>query len=172
MVGIGNAGNKILALLMKKIPSIKCIAIDTDVKDLNASEVPNKILIGKKIVQGYGAKGVPEIGEAAIKGSRKQVEKFLKETNMVFIIAGLGGGTGTGAVSVVSEIARHNGATVVGIAIMPLKTEKERVRKASHGLADMKKKCNTLVVIDNNRLVKSLPRAPLYKTFRIINNEL
>jgi cell division protein FtsZ len=172
VVGVGKAGSKVVALLMKKIPGMKCVAIDTDVKDLNTVEVPHKILIGKRVVQGYGAKGNPEIGEIAIRESRKLVENFLKEANVLFIVTGLGGGTGTGASSVVAEIARRNGATVVGIAIMPLKTEMERVGKASDGLAEMRRNCNTVVVIDNNRLVESLPRAPLNKMFRIVNNAL
>jgi len=172
IVGVGNAGNRIAALLMKKIPSVKCIAIDTDVKDLNAIEVPHRILIGRRVVQGYGAKGNPEIGKAAIRESRKRVENFLKNVDMLFIITGLSGGTGTGAASIVAEIAQRNGATVVGIVIMPLKTEGERIRKASKGLAEMKKNCNTVVIIDNNRLVESIPCAPLSRTFGIINNTL
>jgi cell division protein FtsZ len=172
VVGIGNAGSKIVASLMKEIPSIKCMAIDTDIKDLNVAEIPHKILIGKRVVRGYGAKGNPEIGEAVIEESRKLVENFLREADVVFIVAGLGGGTGTAAASVVAEIARRNGATIVGIVVMPLKTEKERVKIASKGLAEMRKNCNTVVVIDNNRLVESLPRAPLNKTFRLVNNAL
>ena len=172
VVGVGNAGGKIVASLMKEIPSIKCMAIDTDIKDLDVIEVPRKILIGRRVVQGYGAKGNPEIGEAAIRESRKHVENFLREVDVLFIVAGLGGGTGTGAASVVAEIARHNGATVVGIVIMPLKTEKEKVKRASKGLTDMRKNCNTVVVIDNNRLVELLPCASLNKTFRIVNSKL
>jgi len=172
VVGVGNAGSRIVALLMKEIPGIRCIAIDTDIKDLNATEVPHKILIGKRVTQGYGAKGNPEIGEAAIRESRKWVENFLKEADVLFVVVGLGGGTGTGAASVVAEIARRNGATVVGIVVMPLKTERERIREASEGLAKMRKECNTVVVIDNNRLIESLPRAPLSKTFRLVNNAL
>jgi cell division protein FtsZ len=172
MVGVGNAGNKIVALLMKKISNVKCIAIDSDVKDLNAIAVPHKILIGKRVVRGYGAKGDPEIGEATIRASRKRVENFLREADVLFIIVGLGGGTGTGASSVIAEIARHIGATVVGIVVMPLQTEKERFRKTSRGLAEMRKSCNTVIVIDNNRLVKSLPCIPLNETFKIVNNTL
>lgn len=172
VVGVGNAGSRVVALLMKEIPSIKCIAIDTDIKDLNATEGPHKILIGKRVVQGYGAKGNPEIGEVAIRESRKRVENFLREADLLFIVAGLGGGTGTGAASVVAEIARRNGATVVGIIVMPPKTEEGRIRKALKGLVEMRKECNTVVVIDNSRLVESLPRAPLSKTLRLVNNAL
>jgi len=172
VAGIGNAGSKIVALLMKEIPGIKCVAIDTDVKDLNAVTVPHKIVIGKRVVQGYGAKGTPEIGETAIRESRKRVEGFLKEVDMLFVITGLGGGTGTGVAPVIAEMARCSGATVVGIAVMPLKTEKERIRKASEGLARMRKECNTVVVIDNNRLIESMSRAPLSKTFRQVNTAL
>ena len=172
VVGVGNAGSRIAALVMKKVPGIKCMAIDSDAKDLNAIEVPYKILIGKRVVQGYGAKGNPEIGEAAIKESRKHVEDFLREADLLFIIAGLGAGTGTGAASVVAEIARRNGATVVGIVVTPLKSERESVGKALKGLAKMRKNCNTVVVIDNNRLVESLPHAPLNETFRIVNSSL
>jgi len=172
IVGVGSAGSKIVALLMKKIPSLKCIAIDTDVKGLKATEVSHKILIGKRIVQGYGTKGNLEIGKAAIRESRKRVEGFLRGATVLFIIAGLGGGTGTIAASAVAEIARRNGATVVGIVVMPLKTEKESIRKASKGLAEMRKNCNTVVVVDNNRLVESLPHGPLSKTFRIVNNQV
>jgi len=172
VVGVGNAGSRIVALLMREIPGIKCVAIDTDIKSLNTTQIPHKILIGKRVVQGYGAKGNPEIGEAAIRESRKRVENFLREAHVLFIVSGLGGGTGTGAASVIAEIARRNGATVVGIVVMPLKPERERIRKALIGLAEMKKECNTVVVIDNNRLVETLPRAPLSKTFRLINNTL
>lgn len=172
VVGIGNAGSKIASLLIKEIPAIKCIAVDTDIKDLNIVAMPHTILIGKKVAQGYGAKGNPEIGVAAIAESRRRVESFLKDIDVLFIVAGLGGGTGTGAASVIAEIARRNGATVVGIAIMPLKTEKDRLKKASDGLAKMRKECNTVVVIDNNRLVESLPRASLKKTFVSVNSAL
>jgi cell division protein FtsZ len=172
VVGIGNAGNKIAALLMKDIPGITCIAIDTDAKSLKATGVSRKILIGERVVQGYGAKGNPEIGETAIRESRKRIENFLKGADLLFTIAGLGGGTGTGASSVIAEIARRNGTTVVGIVIMPLKTEKEQVRKASKGLAEMRKNCNTVIVVDNNRVAESLPRVPSSKTFRIVNNQV
>jgi len=172
VVGVGNAGSKIVALLTKEIPDIKYMAIDTDIKDLNAVEVPHKILIGKRVVQGYGAKGNPEIGEKAIKESRKRMENFLIGTDVLFIVAGFGGGTGTGAASAVAEIARRNGATVIGIVVMPLKTEKERVKKALKGLAEIRKNCNTVIMIDNNRLVESLPRTSLNKTFKIVNSTL
>jgi len=172
VVGVGNAGSRISALLMKDIPGIKCVAIDTDAKSLKATGVSHKILIGKRVVQGYGAKGNPEIGETAIRESRKRVENFLKGADLLFTVAGLGGGTGTSASSVIAEIARRNGATVVGIVIMPLKTEKEQVRKALKGLAEMRKNCNTVVVVDNNRLVESLPRVPSSKAFRIANNQV
>lgn len=172
VVGVGNAGSKIAALLMKKIPGIKCVAIDTDVKDLNTVEVPHKILIGKRVVKGYGTKGNLEIGKAVVRESRKRMENFLKGAKVLFIIAGLGGGTGTIAASAVAEIARCNGATVVGIVVVPLETEKERIKEASRGLAEVRKNCNTVVVIDNNRLVESLPHGPLSKTFRIVNNQV
>lgn len=172
VVGIGNAGNKIVSLLMKETPNIKCVAIDSDIKDLNAINTPHKILVGKKTLQGYGAKGNPKIGESAIKESIRRVEKFLKEIDILFMVVGLGGGTGTGAAFVVAEIARHSGATVVGIVVMPPRTEKERFAQASEGLARMKTECNTVVVIDNNRFVESTHRASSRKTLETINNEV
>ena len=173
VVGVGGAGNNTITRLMQmSIDGAECIAINTDVQHLNATRATHKILIGEGITRGFGAGGDPEIGKAAIKESEKRVEKLLKDVDVAFVATGLGGGTGTGAAPTVAKIARRNGAIVVGVVTMPFRIEKGRFNNATQGLTELRKACETVVVIDNNRLAKTAGQLPLNEAFKIADQML
>jgi len=168
VLGIGGAGNNTVSRLMESaIVGAECIAINTDVQHLNAVHANQKLLIGENTTHGLGAGGDPKIGRAAIEESRNQVESLLSEVDIAFVTAGLGGGTGTGAAPIVAEIARENGTIVVGVVTMPFKIEKGRTEIAKQGLFEMRKACDTVIMVDNNKLMTLVPQLPLNEAFRV-----
>ncbi|MDH5450212.1 MAG: cell division protein FtsZ [Candidatus Bathyarchaeota archaeon] len=173
VLGVGGAGNNTITRLMEmSLTDTECIAINTDKQHLNATNAAKKILIGEKTTHGIGAGGDPKIGKAAIEESRKRIEKLLTDTDAVFIAVGLGGGTGTGAAPIIAEIARGKGATVVGVVTMPFRIEKGRIQCATEGLREMQSKCDTIVIIDNDKLMGLAPHLPLNEAFRIADQVL
>jgi len=173
VVGVGGAGNNTVTRLMEMdLTDTECIAINTDKQHLNATNATKKILIGKKTTHGVGAGGDPKIGKAAIEESKKCVGNLFNNVDVVFIAVGLGGGTGTGAAPVIAEIARRRGATVVGVVTMPFRIEKGRIQCATEGLREMQRKCDTVVVIDNDKLMGLVPHLPLNEAFKIADQVL
>ncbi|MFW6111088.1 MAG: cell division protein FtsZ [Thermoproteota archaeon] len=173
VIGVGGAGNNTVTRLTKRgIPDIECIAVNTDAVHLESSEADKKILIGKKLTKGLGVGGDPELGRAAIEESRKQVADLLKDVDIAFITAGLGGGTGTGAAPVIAEMARREGAVTIGVVTTPFRIEKGRTRYACRSLEEMQTKCDTLVVIDNNKLLQLVPQLPINEAFRVADQVL
>ncbi len=173
IIGCGGAGNNTINRLMKiGIKGAKCVAVNTDCQHLDAVESHIKILIGKNLTRGLGAGGNPEIGRAAAEESREDLTKILRDSNLVFITCGEGGGTGTGSAPIVAEIAKLEGAIVVGVVTLPFETEIGRIDKAQIGLNELRKYADTLVVIDNNRLLEIAPDLPIIEAFSVADEVL
>jgi len=173
VVGVGGAGNNTATRLMEMgINDAECIAVNTDALHLRASRAHQKILIGEKLTKGLGVGGDPKLGRAAIEESRKRVEDLLSDVDIAFITAGLGGGTGTGAAPVVAEIARRKGAITVGVVTTPFRIEKGRIEYAATALTEMRRQCDTVVVIDNNKLMQLVPQLPINEAFRVADQVL
>jgi cell division protein FtsZ len=173
VIGVGGAGNNTVTRLMEAgITCAESIAINTDALHLNASKANRKILIGEKLTKGLGVGGNPKLGRAAIEESRKRIEDLLSDVDVAFVTAGLGGGTGTGAAPVVAEIARRKGAITVGVVTTPFRIEKGRNEFAALALTEMRRKCDTVVVIDNNKLMQLVPQLPIGEAFRVADQVL
>ncbi len=173
IVGCGGAGNNTVNRLMKiGIRGAKCVAVNTDLQHLESVESHIKLLIGKNLTRGLGAGGNPDVGRAAAEESREDLTKILRESNLVFITCGEGGGTGTGSAPIVAEIAKLEGAIVVGVVTLPFETEIGRINKAQIGLNELKKYADTLVVIDNNRLLDIAPDLPIIEAFSVADEVL
>ncbi|MFX1259064.1 MAG: cell division protein FtsZ [Promethearchaeota archaeon] len=171
--GCGGAGNNTIDRLMKiGIQGAKCVAINTDQQHLDAIDAHKKILIGRNLTRGLGAGGNPEIGRAAAEESREELTKMLRDTDLVFITCGEGGGTGTGSAPIIAEIAKLEGAIVVGVVTIPFQTEVGRIEKAKEGLNLLKQYADTLVVIDNNRLLDIAPDLPIMEAFSVADEVL
>jgi cell division protein FtsZ len=173
VIGVGGAGcNTVTRLMEMGTTRIDCIAINTDAVHLRASKADQKILIGEKLTRGFGVGGDPKLGQAAIEESKASVEDLLYGVDIVFLTAGLGGGTGTGAAPVVAEMARRKGAIVVGVVTTPFRIEKGRMKYAADALAVMRRHCDTVVVIDNNKLMQLVPQLPLSEAFSVADQVL
>jgi cell division protein FtsZ len=173
VIGVGGAGNNTVTRLTEMgIDAAECIAMNTDALHLRTSKANLKILIGEKLTKGLGVGGNPKLGRAAIEESRKLVEEMLSKVDIAFITAGFGGGTGTGAAPVIAEIARRKGAVTVGVITMPFRIEKGRKEYAEKALAEMRKQCDTVAVIDNNKLMQLAPQLPIGDAFRVADQVL
>lgn len=173
VLGIGGAGNDTVNRLIESgLTGAECVAINTDLRDLNSAIVSRKVLIGESTTRGLSAKGDPEIGKEAIRESRTYLESLLENVDVVFIGAGLGGGTGTGAAPIAAEIARGKGAVVVGMVTTPLRTEENKVDNASRALKEMLSVCDTVVVIDSSRIMESRPGLPAGEVFKVADQVL
>ncbi len=170
VVGVGGAGNNMADWLYQKgVEGAEIIAINTDKQHLDAREADKKILIGQDLTRGLGAGGYPEKGHEAAKESIQDIKETLREADMVFISAGLGGGTGTGAAPVISQVAKDTNAIVIGVVTMPFNIEKARIDKAEWGLKQLRQTCDTVIVIDNNRLVDIAGNLPIGQAFAVAN---
>jgi cell division protein FtsZ len=173
VIGVGGAGNNTITRLIEMgITGAECVAVNTDALHLSASRAHRKILVGEKLTKGLGVGGDPNRGRAAIEESKKRVEDLLSDVDIAFITAGLGGGTGTGAAPVIAEIARRNGAITVGVVTTPFRIEKGRIEYAANALTEMRRQCDTVVVIDNNKLMQLVPQLPINEAFRVADQVL
>ena len=154
VVGVGGGGNNVVNRMVRSgAKGVDFIAINTDKQALNASSANYKIQIGEKLTGGKGAGSNPEVGRKAAEESRNQISKALEETDMVFITAGMGGGTGTGAAPIVAEIARELGVLTVGVVTKPFGFEgRRRMTAAEQGIEELLGKVDSLVIIPNERL--------------------
>jgi len=132
-------------------------------------QADKKILIGKSLTRGLGAGGYPETGRKAAELARGTLEEVLKGADLVFITAGMGGGTGTGAAPVVAEIAKQQDAIVVGMVSSPFRVERARAIKAEEGLETFRKAADTVLVLDNNRLLDYVPNLPIEQAFSVMD---
>jgi len=172
VIGIGGVGNNTVTQLTKMgIKNAYTIAINTDSLHLNASQADEKILIGEKLTQGLGTRGNTALGKSAIKETQKQLEKLLAGVEVVFVVAGLGGGTGTGAAPVVAEIASEKGALTIGMVVKPIQTKRKKLMLGS-AFKKLRRECNTVVVIDCANLMKLEPQLPIDKIFKIADQVL
>ena len=154
VIGIGGAGNNVINRMVEAgVDGVEFIAVNTDKQDLNKSVCKNKIQIGEKLTNGMGAGSKPEIGKKSAEESRAAISKVLEGTDMVFITAGMGGGTGTGAAPVVADLAREAKVLTVGVVTKPFKFEgANRMRQAEQGIAELSEKVDSLIIIPNDRL--------------------
>ena len=154
VIGVGGAGNNVINRMIEAgVEGVDFIAINTDKQDLNKSICPNKIQIGEKLTGGMGAGSKPEIGRKSAEESRVAIAKVLENTDMVFITAGMGGGTGTGAAPIIADLAREAGVLTVGVVTKPFKFEgANRMRQAEKGIEELHGKVDSLIVIPNDRL--------------------
>lgn len=168
VVGCGGAGNNTINRLMEiGIQGAETIAINTDKQHLEVIQADKKILIGATLTRGLGAGGYPEIGRKAAEMAKNILEEQLKGADLVFVTAGMGGGTGTGSAPVVAEVAKENGAIVVGVVTYPFKIERARMKKADEGIARMSEVCDTVIIIDNNKLLDLVPNLPINDAFKV-----
>ena len=156
------------------VKGVEFIAANTDLQVLNSSKADVKIQIGANLTDGLGAGGKPEVGKESAVESKKEIEEALSGADMVFITAGMGGGTGTGAAAVVAEIAQALGALTVAIVTKPFSFEgKRRMENANVGLEDLRKHVDTLIVIPNDRLREIIDKStPMLEAFKEVDNVL
>ena len=154
VIGVGGAGNNVInRMIGAGVSGVDFVVINTDKQDLNKSVCANKVQIGEKLTNGMGAGSKPEVGQKSAEESRAQIAKVLENTDMVFITAGMGGGTGTGAAPIVADLAREAGILTVGVVTKPFKFEgANRMRQAEEGIAALSGKVDSLVIIPNDRL--------------------
>jgi cell division protein FtsZ len=168
--GVGGAGcNAVTWLFNKGINGATIYALNTDALHLSISKADEKILIGKELTRGLGCGGYPNRGKEAAKEAISEIKKSVANADMVFVIAGMGGGTGTGASPEVAQLAKECGAIVIGVVTMPFECEKARIDKAEFGLQELRENAHTVVVIDNNRLVDIAGNLPIEQAFAVAN---
>jgi cell division protein FtsZ len=173
IIGCGGAGNNTVDRLMKiGIKGARCIAINTDQQHLNSTQAHDKLLIGRNLTRGLGAGGQPEIGRAAAEESRNDLNNLMRNGDLIFITCGMGGGTGTGSAPVVAEIAKSNGAIVVGVITLPFSAEMGRTQKAKEGIKVLRSYVDTLVLIDNNKLLEIAADLPITEAFSLADEVL
>jgi len=156
-------------LYRKGIKGAEIIASNTDQQHLDITEADRKILIGKDITRGLGCGGYPEKGAEAARESIQDIKDSLKGVDMAFVCAGMGGGTGTGSAPVIAKVAKELGSIVIGTVTMPFKIERARVDKAEFGLQQLREVSDTVIVIDNNRLVEIAGNLPVKQAFAVAN---
>jgi len=169
-IGIGGAGCNIISWIKKKgIVGGKLVAINTDANHLTITSADKRILIGEKVTHGQGAGGYPEKGAAALNENLDEVKKEVMGANVIFIVAGLGGGTGTGASAALAESLKGTGPLLVGVVTIPFAIERVRMDTARRGIQRLEKACDTVVVIDNNKLVKVAGDLPFQEALGVAN---
>lgn len=170
VIGCGGAGNNSLDRLHRiGVYGAETIAINTDKQHLDKIDSDKKLLIGKTITKGLGAGGHPEIGEDAADSARDTLEEIFSGADLVFITAGMGGGTGTGSAPIVADIAKSVGAIVIGVATTPFEVERQRQQKAWRGLEAFRKRSDSVIVLDNNRLLEIVPNLPIDQAFAVMD---
>ncbi len=170
IVGCGGAGGNTVTRLNKLgVKGADTIAINTDKQALDLVEANHKILIGKNLTKGLGAGGFPEMAERACRESIHEIEGLIKDSDLVFITAGMGGGTGTGSAPVVAELARKHNAVVTCMVSTPFNVERSRLIKADEGLDKLRIKADSTVVLDNNRLLDFVPNLPINQAFSVMD---
>ncbi|MBI4173124.1 MAG: cell division protein FtsZ [Candidatus Aenigmarchaeota archaeon] len=171
VVGCGGAGNNAVTRLTEMgIKGATTAIINTDVKHLQISKADKRMLIGKELTRGLGAGGFPEVGRKAAEESHGDLRKLMEGVDMVYVVTGLGGGTGTGSAPVVARIAKEAGAIAIGFVTMPFKIEGSRMGKAEDGLYNMRRYADTVIVIENDRLLRVAGNLPLQQAFGVADS--
>ncbi|MBU4070465.1 MAG: cell division protein FtsZ [Nanoarchaeota archaeon] len=170
VIGCGGCGSNMVTWLFNKgINGATIYGANTDALHLSVTKADEKILIGKELTRGLGAGGMPRKGREAAKEALVDLKKAVSGADMVFVLAGLGGGTGTGAAPVIAQLAKETGAVVIGVVTMPFEAEKARIDKAEFGLQELREVTDTCVVLDNNRLVDIAGQLPIEQAFAVAN---
>ncbi|MGE7601888.1 cell division protein FtsZ [Peribacillus sp. NPDC097675] len=175
VIGVGGGGNNAVNRMIEHgVQGVEFISVNTDAQALNLSKAEVKMQIGGKLTRGLGAGANPEVGKKAAEESKEQIEEALKGADMVFVTAGMGGGTGTGAAPVIAGIAKDLGALTVGVVTRPFTFEgRKRATQAQGGIASMKESVDTLIVIPNDRLLEIVDKStPMLEAFREADNVL
>ncbi|MGG3451411.1 cell division protein FtsZ [Domibacillus aminovorans] len=175
VIGVGGGGNNAVNRMIEHgVQGVDFIAVNTDAQALNLSKAEVKMQIGSKLTRGLGAGANPEVGKKAAEESKEQIEEVLKGADMVFVTAGMGGGTGTGAAPVIAQIAKDLGALTVGVVTRPFTFEgRKRATQAAGGIESMKASVDTLIVIPNDRLLEIVDKStPMLEAFREADNVL
>ena len=154
VIGVGGAGNNVVnRMIAAGVGGVEFVVVNTDKQDLNKSNCRNKIQIGEKLTGGMGAGSKPDIGQKSAEESKAAISKVLEGTDMVFITAGMGGGTGTGAAPIIADLAHEAGILTVGVVTKPFKFEgANRMKQAEAGIANLSDKVDSLIIIPNDRL--------------------
>lgn len=175
VIGVGGAGtNAVNRMIATGMKGVEFTVVNTDAQQLNNSQAGNQVQIGNKLTRGLGAGADPEVGREAANEDRDKLQKILKGADMVFVTAGMGGGTGTGAAPIVAEIAKEQGALVVGVVTKPFKVEgKRRSERAIEGIKQLKEKVDTMITIPNDLLLKIIDkRTPIDEAFKLADDIL
>nr|WGD92223.1 cell division protein FtsZ [Bacillus subtilis] len=175
VIGVGGGGNNAVnRMIENEVQGVEYIAVNTDAQALNLSKAEVKMQIGAKLTRGLGAGANPEVGKKAAEESKEQIEEALKGADMVFVTAGMGGGTGTGAAPVIAQIAKDLGALTVGVVTRPFTFEgRKRQLQAAGGISAMKEAVDTLIVIPNDRILEIVDKnTPMLEAFREADNVL
>ena len=175
VVGVGGGGNNAVnRMIVAGLQGVDFISVNCDAQALLLSKAQNRIQIGEKLTKGLGAGANPEIGQKAAEESREIIIEQLRGADMVFVTAGMGGGTGTGAAPIVAECAREAGALTVGVVTKPFSFEgKRRMNQAEAGIVTLKERVDTLITIPNDRLLQVIDRrTSMIDAFRIADDVL
>ena len=175
VVGVGGGGgNAINGMIDKGLAGVDFVAVNTDLQALERNRATQKIQIGKNLTRGLGAGADPTVGFRAVEEDREEIAQAMSGSDMVFVTAGMGGGTGTGGAPIVASIAKSVGALVVGIVTKPFASEgKKRLTQADAGIEELKKNCDTLIVIPNQKLLDVIDRrTPITEAFQLANQVL
>lgn len=175
VIGVGGGGNNAVNRMIEHgVEGVEFIAANTDAQALNMSKAEVKLQIGEKLTRGLGAGANPEIGKKAAEESKEQIEEALQGADMIFVTAGMGGGTGTGAAPVIAQIAKELGALTVGVVTRPFSFEgRRRANQAHSGIDALKENVDTLIVIPNDRLLEIVDKnTPMLEAFREADNVL
>ncbi len=171
VAGVGGAGSNLVnRLFSNNIKSATTIAVNTDLAHLNMIKAHKKVLIGRELTSGLGAGGFPEVAAKCADMSKGDLEKVLEGYNLVFVAAGMGGGTGTGAAPVVARTARELGATVIATVTYPFALERSRKQKAEWGIEQLSKEADAVIVVENEKLLEYVPNLPMEKAFELSDN--
>ena len=165
VIGVGGGGgNAVNRMIDEALEGVEFISVNTDAQALKQNKSGTKVQIGKKLTRGLGAGARPEIGRAAMEESREEVARILDGADLVFVTAGMGGGTGTGAAPLIGEMSREHGALTIAIVTKPFLFEgKKRMRQAEEGLAALKEAVDTVIVVPNERLLSVVGRGTTFK---------
>ena len=174
VIGVGGGGNALNCIAGEGIVgNVEYIAINTDVQALKASKATEKIAIGQKLTHGLGAGAKPEVGEASAQESKEEISKVIEDADMVFITAGMGGGTGTGAAPVVAQISQELGKLTVAVVTKPFKFEgPKKMEKAEQGIANLLEHVDALIVIPNQNLLTGAQKLTMRESYALADNVL
>jgi len=168
VIGAGGAGcNSVSRITKQGITSARTLAVNTDAAHLKITEAHKKHILGYKVTKGLGAGGEPSVARKCAEADADKLRELIGENEIVFILAGMGGGTGTGSAPVLARLAKEQGAIVIGVVTFPFSIERVRVKKAREGLTELMKEADTVIVIDNNRLLGYAPNLPLNRALEL-----